>query len=150
MSEDLFSHSFRYRWPEIVCQPWPQTPREQAQAKLERLDAELTQQQSRLLRLRKRIDKLHHRLQRGEIRLTMAAALVQKLPNSGGIVAEWEQQQHAVERLRERLQEGEVVYSRRLARLRKRKQERTELRVRLLCGSFPKPVGEESDPDYPF
>lgn len=80
----------------------------------------------------------------------MAAALVQKLPTNGGIAAEWEQQQHAVARLQERLQEGELVYSRRLARLRKRKQERTELRVGLLCGSFPKPKGEESDPDYFF
>lgn len=80
----------------------------------------------------------------------MLAALVQKTPMNAGVLAEWENQQRTVDRLRERIEERERVYVRRLARLRRRKQVRTELRVRLLSGSWPKPEDEESDLDYPF
>jgi hypothetical protein len=134
----------------MVCQLWPKTPREQAQAELERLDAELTQRQCRLLRFRKRIEKLQYYLVGRELRLKMLAGLVQKMPMNAGVAAEWEHQQRAVDRLHESLLERERVYTRRLANFRRQKQERTELRVRLISGSVPKLASEESDPDYPF
>ncbi len=150
MSDDSFLHSFRSLWQEMAYRHWPETPHERAKAELEHLDAELTRQKSRLLLFRKRIDKLHHSLERRELRLAMLAGLMQKLPTNAGAQAEWEHQQRTVERLRQRLQERERVYTRRLQRFRKRKQQRTELRVRLLSGKFPKWEDEENDPDYPF
>lgn len=150
MSDDSFLHSFRSRWQEMVCQLWPKTPRERAKAELERLDAEVTQQQSHLLLFRKRIEKLHNRLERRELRVAMLGGLVQKMPMNAGVAAEWEHQQRAVDCLRECLQERECVYARRLARFRKRKQKRTELRVRLVSGMLPIRESDESDSDYPF
>lgn len=150
MPEDSFLHSFGSQWREMVCHLWPQTPRERAQAELARLDAELTQRQSRLLLFRKKIEKLRHCLEHRELRLSMLAALAKNTPLNAGVRAEWEQQQQTVERLRERIEERERVYARRLARLRKQKQQRTELRVQLLSGMWPKPEDEESDSDYPY
>jgi chromosome segregation ATPase len=150
MSEESFLHLFRSRWHEIASQFWPQTPRERAKAELERLDAELARRQSRVLIFLKRIEKLRNILEQREQRLGLFAALMQKMPKSTGVLAEWEHRQQTVNHLRERLQELEEVYARRLSRLRRWKQKRTELRVRLLAGSFPKPVDEENDLDYPF
>ncbi len=150
MSEGSFIHSFRSNWQQIASQLWPQTPRERAQAELERLDAELAFRQTRLLLFQKRTEKIRNCLECRELRLSMLAALLQKTPMNTGILAEWEHQQLAADRLRECLQERERVYARRLACLRRQKQIRTELRIRLVSGSLPKSADEESDPYYPF
>jgi hypothetical protein len=150
MSEGSFIHFFRSHWHEIASQLWQETPRERAQAKLARLDAKLARRQSRLLLFQKRTEKLHHCLECRELRLSMLAALARKAPMSSGVMAEWEHQQRTADCLREHLQERERVYAQRLARLRRQKQIRTELRVRLLSGDSPKSIDEESAPDYPF
>jgi hypothetical protein len=150
MSEGSFIHSFRSNWQQIASQLWPQTPRERARAELERLDAELAFRQTRLLLFQKKTEKIRNCLECRELRLSMLAALAQKAPMNTGVWAEWEHQQRTADRLRERLQERERVYARRLARFRRQKQRRTELRIRLVAGSLPKSADEESDPDYPF
>jgi chromosome segregation ATPase len=150
MSEPSFLELFRSRWQEIARQFWPQTPRQQAQSELERLDAELGRRQRRLLSLRKRMERLHNHLNRCEQRLAQLAALGQQAPADADVSSELECQWRRADCLRDRLQEREREYARRLARLRQRKRERAELRERLLSGSLPKPTGDESDPDYPF
>jgi chromosome segregation ATPase len=150
MSESSFLELFRCRWQEIARQFWPQTPREQLQSELARLDAELGRRQNRLLILRKRIEKLHHYLNRGEHRLESLTALVQQMPAGADVNAKLERLQRYIDHLRERLQECECRYARQLARLRQRKREWVELRERLLSGALPKSMDEESDPDYPF
>lgn len=150
MSELSFLELFRSRWQEIARQFWPETPREQLQSELARLDAELGRRQSRLLFVRKRIEKIHHCLKRRERRLAQLAALAQKLPADADVSAELERRQRNIDCLRERLQQREYSYARRLARLRRRKQEWAALRERLLSGPLPKTMDDESDPDYPF
>ena len=150
MSEPSFLELFRSRWQEIARQLWPETPREQLQSELARLDAELGRRQNRLLSLRKRIEKIHNSLNRRERRLAQLAALMQESPANADVSAELERQQRNIDRLRERLRERECGYARRLARLRRRKQAWAALRERLLSGTLPKSLSEESDPDYPF
>jgi hypothetical protein len=150
MSKGSFIHSFRSNWQQIASQLWPQTPREQAQAELERLDAELAFRQTRLLLFQKKTEKIRNCLECRELRLSMLAALVQKTPMNTGVLAEWEHHQRTADCLRERLQERERVYARRLACFRRHKQIRTELRIRLVSGALPKAADEENDPDYPF
>lgn len=150
MSEPSFLELFRSRWQEIARLLWPETPREHLRSELARLDAELGRRQNRLLCLRKRIEKIHNSLKRREHRLAQFAALMQESPADARVSAELERQQRSIDRLRERLQERECGYARQLARLRQRKQTWAELRERLLSGSLPKSMEEESDPDYPF
>lgn len=150
MSERSLLDFFRSRWQEIARQFWPETPREQLQTALARLHAELELRQNDLLHLRKQVDKLHYRLKRREHRLAQLATPVQRTPMDDDVSAELNCQQRSIDRLRERLQECERGYARRLARWRQRKQKYTELHERLLFGSLPKPREEENDPDYPF
>lgn len=150
MSEPSFLDLFRSRWQEIVRQFWPETPRQQLQSELARLDAELGRRQKRLLLLRKRIEKIHNILKHRERRLAQLTALVQQTPADTDVSAKLERQQRNIDCLRERLQKRECSYARWLARLRQRKQEWAELRERLLSGPLPKTMDDESDPDYPF
>jgi hypothetical protein len=150
MSEGSFIHSFRSNWQQIASQLWPQTRRERAQAELERLDAELAHRQTRLLLFQKRTEKIRNCLECRELRLSMLAAVARKTPMNTAVLAEWEHQQRTADYLRECLQERERVYARRLACLRRQKQIRTELRIRLVSGALPKEVDEGNDPDYPF
>lgn len=150
MSESSFLDLFRSRWQEIARQFWPESPREQVECELARLDAELERRQSHLLLFRKKTERLRHRLKHLEHRLALLASLVQKTPADTDALAELERRQRSIDRLRERLQERERGYARRLARLRQREQEWRELRERLLSGSLPKRLDEESDADYPF
>ncbi len=150
MSESSFLDLFRSRWQEIARQFWPQTPREQLQSELSRLDAELGRRQDHLLALRKRIEQLHYCLKRREHRLASLLDKLQQTPAHASMSAELERQQRSVDHLRKRLRERESGYARRLARLRRRKQEWAKLRERLFSGALPKSMGEESDADYPF
>jgi hypothetical protein len=150
MSDGSFIHSFRSNWLEIASQLWPETPRERAQAELARLDEELARRQSRLLLFQKKTEKIRNCLECRELRLSMLAALARKTPMNTGLMAEWEHQEQIADHLRECVHERERVYTRRLARLQRQKQKRTELRIRLVSGALPKPADEESDPGYPF
>jgi chromosome segregation ATPase len=150
MSEPSLIDLFRSRWIEIARQFWPQSPREQLESKLARLDSELRQRQACLLLYRKKMDHLYYRLKRREHRLAWLSASMDKTPGDADVIAELERQRRSIDRLQERLQECEHGYACRLARLRQRKQQRDELRERLLSGWTPKPKDEQSDPDYPF
>jgi hypothetical protein len=150
MSEPSFVQLFRSRWQEIARQFWPETPHEQLQSELAHLDAELRWRHNSLLSLKKRIEKLRYYLNCSEYKSKWLVAPAQKMPAATTGVTELERRQRNIDRLRERLQRHERGYAQRLARLRKLKQEWTELRERLLSGSFPKRVSDESDPEYPF
>jgi predicted nucleic acid-binding Zn-ribbon protein len=150
MSESSFLERFRSRWQEIARQFWPETPREQLQSELTRLDAELRLRQNRLLSLRKRIEKLRYHLNGSERNMTRLVAPAQEMPAATTGGAELERRQRNIDRLRERLQKHERGYARRLARLRNLKEEWTELRERFLTGSLAKRTSDESDPGYPF
>ncbi len=150
MSEPSFLELFRSRWQDIARQFWPETPRQQLQTELARRDAELGRRQNRLLLLRKRIEKLHHLLMVREQGLKQLVALVSKTPKDADLTARLQRYERKIELLRKLLEKHERGYARRLARLRQRKQERTELRGCLFSGSLPKPIDEENDLDYPF
>jgi uncharacterized membrane protein YccC len=141
--QSSFLRLFRSRWRKIARCFWPETPRQLLESTLARLDTELAQRQSRLFIIRKRIEKLYNLLNRHERRLDLLAAGMHEAPADAGAVAD-------LERLRERLQKCEHGYALRLARLRQRRQDRAELRERLLSGRLRKQVDEENDPDYPF
>jgi hypothetical protein len=150
MSEPSFLQLFRSRWQEIARQFWPETPREQLQSELARLDAELRRRQNRLLSLRKRIERRRHYLNGSERNMKRFVAPAQETPPATIMAAELERRQRNIDCLRDRLRKLERGYSQRLARLRKLKQEWTELRERFLSGSLPKRISDEGDPDYPF
>jgi chromosome segregation ATPase len=141
---------FRCRWQEIARQFWPETPRQQLKSELSRVEAELTRRQNRLLKARRKIEKIRHRLKRCERHLAQLASVAQQRPSDGGVNPRLECQRRSIARLQEHLQTRERSYSRRLARLRQRKQEWAELRERLLSGSVPKARDDERDADYPF
>ncbi len=149
MSRSSFLELFRNRWQEIARQLWPESPREQLQSELACLDAELRRQNS-LLSLQKRIERLRSYLNGSERKTKRLVAPAQGMPAVTAVCAESERRKRNIDRLRERLQRHERGYAQRLARLRKLKQEWTELRERLFSGSLPKRISDESDPDYPF
>lgn len=150
MSESSFLQLFRSRCQEIARQFWPETPREQLQSELARLEAELEGLQNRLLLSRKRIERLHYCLKRRELRLASLTNTLQQTPAGAGLSAELKHQHRSANSLRERLWARERGYARQLARLRRRKQEWVNLRERLFSGELPKSMEEESDADYPF
>jgi len=150
MTESSFLKLFRSRWQEIARQFWPETPHEQLQSELARLDAELDRRQNRLLILRKRIERLRYDLNLRERNLTRQAAQAQEMRTATAVDPERKCRRRNIDRLRERLQKYERGYAQRLVRLRKLKQKRTQVRKRLLCGSLPKRTSDECDPDYPF